>query len=112
MDITALAETDIITRIKQDSEIQMSVLKDLVRDKNRKIRLLKAANITISILLVIAVVFSALILRMNANRNFGDEEKTVREMREVIEIAATVPEKKDSKQFIRSRDVSRNKKDK
>ncbi len=89
MNITALAETDIITRIKQNSEIQMSVLKDLVRDKNRKIRLLKAANITISILLVIAVVFSALILRMNANRNFGDEEKTVREMREVIEIAAT-----------------------
>lgn len=112
MNITELAETDIITRIKQDSEIQMSVLKDLVRDKNRKIRLLKAVNITISILLAIAVVFSAITLNLNTNQNTVDEEKTVREMREVIKIAATVPERKYSRQYIRSRDVSDNKKDK
>lgn len=112
MNITALAEADIIAGIKQDTEIQMSVLKDLVKDKNRKIRFLKAVNIIISILLAIAVVFSAMTLRLNAMQNSAGEEKTVREMREVIKIAVAVPERKDNRQYIRSRDVSDNKKDK
>lgn len=112
MNITALAEADIIAGIKQDTEIQLSVLKDLVKDKNRKIRFLKTVNIIISILLAIAVVFSAMTLNLNARQNTVEEEKTVREMREVIKIAVAVPERKDSRQYIRSRDVSDNKKDK
>lgn len=101
-----LLQSDFEELIKED-ELQLSIMKDYVKDKNKKITVLKVANIILTLLLIFLLSFTVTIYQQNLN--VQSTETVIKELNSVskIELSAETPHQVD-----RSKNVSRNKKNK
>lgn len=101
-----LLQRDFEELIKED-ELQLSIMKDYVKDKNKKITVLKVANIILTLLLIFLLSFTVAIYQQNFN--VQSTETVIKELNSVskIELSAETPYQVD-----RSKNVSRNKKNK
>lgn len=107
--MNTVLKTEILASIKND-EIQNTILKDLIKDKNRKIRLLMIINIVISVLLFASMFFSICYIKKSMCYSSATDT-IIREASELVELNISTPQRNDSK-FTRGMNVSGNKKDK
>lgn len=102
----ALRQSDFEELIKED-KIQLLVLKDYVKDKDKKITVLKVMNVILALLLILSVSFTVTTQKMNIHSQHT--ETVISELKTIQneEIKADVPHQTD-----RSKNVYRNKEDK
>lgn len=100
----ALRQIDFEELIKED-EIQLLVLKDYIKDKDKKITMLKIVNAILALLLVISIIFAIMTHKVNI---YSTKTETVlTEINHTELNQANVPS-----QTNRSKNVYRHKKDK
>ncbi len=102
----ALLEEDFKKLIKED-ELQLAILKDYVKDKDKKITVLKVANTILALLLILSLSFTVITCKKSYQSQ--TTETVIKELNSVskIELSAETPHQVD-----RSKNVSRNKKNK
>ncbi len=101
-----LRQSDFDKLIKED-EIQLSVLKDYVKDKNKKIAMLKVINIILTLLLILSITFVVTTQKMNIHSQ--NAETVISELKSIQEkeLKADITHRTE-----RSENVYRNKEDK
>lgn len=101
-----LRQSDFDKLIKED-EIQLSVLKDYVKDKNKKIAMLKVINIILTLLLILLITFVVTTQKMNIHSQ--NAETVISELKSIQEkeLKADIAHRTE-----RSENVYRNKEDK
>lgn len=101
-----LRQSDFDKLIKED-EIQLSVLKDYVKDKNKKIAMLKVINIILTLLLILSITFVVTTQKMNIHSQ--NAETVISELKSIQEkeLKADIAHRTE-----RSENVYRNKEDK
>lgn len=103
---SALLQSDFEELIKGD-KLQLSILKDYVKDKDRKITVLKIANIILALLLIFSLSFTVITCKKSYQ---AQTTETV--IQELNSVNTTELSAETTHQVDRSKNVSRNKKDK
>lgn len=96
-----------VEELIKDDKIQLSILKDYIKDKNKKITVLKIANIILTLLVTISLSFTVITYK----RSFHSQT-TETIITELTSVAMTELSAETTHQVDRSKNVNRNKKDK